>query len=217
MREADLCRRDARRVHRDPGDPAYCLVDSEKRPTFPASPRRGPSTAGRLALAHVRLVVPDDGLAAPPAPGSSTPGPAAGYPSTFEPGWSPGEHLRVPRCRRRGRGMHGVLDDADRDHRPGRRSSAAAFSSARYVPSARTFTGFSAKLAERAPQMCAPPARKSRASDQTGTCGPRAPASPARSTPASAGHGPAAAPRSGPAHRAPSRASPSPTPPPPPT
>ena len=40
------------------------------------------------------------------------------------------------------------------------------FSSARYVPSGRAFTGLSAKLAEARHRMCAPVARKARARDQ---------------------------------------------------
>ena len=40
------------------------------------------------------------------------------------------------------------------------------FSSARYVPSARAFTGLRVKLAEARHKMCAPVARKARAADQ---------------------------------------------------
>jgi hypothetical protein len=62
VREADLVRGDARRVHGDPGEPADGLVDGEQRPHLLHDALGVAGAQDGLALAHVALVVADDCL-----------------------------------------------------------------------------------------------------------------------------------------------------------
>src|SRR5271169_6940722 len=66
MREADRVRGDARGRCPDPDDLADRLVDGEQRPHLLLDAGRVLAAQHRLALAHVRLVAADDGLASPP-------------------------------------------------------------------------------------------------------------------------------------------------------
>src|SRR6266571_551018 len=66
MREADHVRGHARSRRPDPDDLAYRLVDGEQCPHFLLDAGGVLAAQHRLALAHVRLVVADDGLASPP-------------------------------------------------------------------------------------------------------------------------------------------------------
>src|ERR1700747_1833481 len=65
MREADRVRGDARGSRPDPDDLADRLVDGEQCPHFLLDAGRVLAAQHRLAVAHVRLVMADDGLASP--------------------------------------------------------------------------------------------------------------------------------------------------------
>ncbi|HEV3260611.1 MAG TPA: hypothetical protein VG013_27395, partial [Gemmataceae bacterium] len=60
MREADLVREEARRVHGDPGEPADGLVDGEQRPHLLRDALGVAGAQDGLARAHVGLVVAGD-------------------------------------------------------------------------------------------------------------------------------------------------------------
>src|SRR2546429_6116987 len=66
VREADAVRGDAHGAGPDPGDRADGLVDGEQRPHLLGYALGVLAAQHGLALAHVGLVVADDGLAAPP-------------------------------------------------------------------------------------------------------------------------------------------------------
>src|SRR6266513_762141 len=66
MREADRVRGDARGGCPDPDDLADRLVDGEQRPHFLLHAGRVLAAQHRLPVAHVGLVVADDGLNRPP-------------------------------------------------------------------------------------------------------------------------------------------------------
>lgn len=115
MGEADPRWRDARGVRADPGESAQCLVDGEKRPHFLGDPGRVLRAEDGLPFAHAGLVAPDDGLAAPALRI------AAGQVRRrvllrVEQVGDQAEYLRRG-CLSAGsgRGVHGVLDDADGD------------------------------------------------------------------------------------------------------
>ena len=65
MREADLGGRDACRAGADPDDLAYRLVNGEQCPHLLLDAGGVLAAQDGLSFAHVRLVVTDDGLAAP--------------------------------------------------------------------------------------------------------------------------------------------------------
>src|SRR5271166_3799202 len=67
MREADRVRGHARGGCPDPDDLADRLVNGEQRPHLLLHAGRVLAAQHRLPVTHVRLVVTDDGLAAPPA------------------------------------------------------------------------------------------------------------------------------------------------------
>jgi Tfp pilus assembly protein FimV len=111
------------------------------------------------------------------------------------------EHLRGLLAAVSCRGVHGVLDDADGDRGPS--FFRGGFSSARYLPSARTRTGLRVNDAEARHRRRAPAARKARAAAQdknlrsasTSMPGPKQPSRSAASGCPASVYRPIAAPR----------------------
>jgi len=163
VREADLVRGDARRVRGDPGEPADGLVDGEQRPHLLHDALGVAGAQDGLALAHVGLVVADDCLAAQ-RKGYAQARSSAGYSSTSSRSVTRQNTSEV--CSPPSSAVVCTVYSMTQTVTGGPSFFRGGFSSARYVPSARTCTGLRVNDAEARHRRCAPVARTARAAAQ---------------------------------------------------